>query len=169
MQEKTFLFKNKTILQGKTNAIETYEEEGETSSYRLAADRGEAALKAFLINLYNGDFKKEYKSESRYAKIYKQIIDFLEESICKQLTVEIIAKKLGLSPSNLKMIFKMFCDKGIIEYFNSIKIREAGKMLRKGKRISETAEYLGFQSISYFHVVFKKHMGMTPGEYYLAG
>ncbi len=148
-------------------AIEIYKKEGETLSYCLAANKGEAAIKTFLINLYTGNFKKEYKTENRYAEIYKQIIDFLEDNICKNLTVDIIAKELNLSSSNLKRIFKMFCDKGIIEYFNSIKIRYAEKMLREGISIGEISEYLGFQSVSYFHVVFKKQMGITPKKYCL--
>ena len=53
----------------------------------------------------------------------------------------------------------------IYQTYLKLKIDEAKKLIRKNKSFTEIADALCFDSISTFAFVFKKHVGMTPGEY----
>ena len=54
----------------------------------------------------------------------------------------------------------------INEYINLIKIQKAKNLIISGKyRMYEIAEMVGFEDQQYFTKVFKKIVGITPGEY----
>lgn len=143
-------------------AIELYRDGG--TEYAWAASRGAAALEGFLLRLY-GQKEAPHGDESRYAAIYRQIVSFLEDNLCRKLTVDEVARACGLSVGSLKRVFRMFCDKGIMEYHTFLRIRTAVQLLGDGKSIKEVSHELGFSSTAYFQVVFKRTVGLPPGAY----
>ena len=49
---------------------------------------------------------------------------------------------------------------------NEVRLQNAKRLLRStGMSITEIAYAVGFSDSNYFSSVFKKHTGMTPGEY----
>lgn len=57
----------------------------------------------------------------------------------------------------------------ISEYITEQKIERAKELLTSGNTdIQEIAEQLGFSSNSYFSYMFRRHVGVTPGEYRIA-
>ena len=53
----------------------------------------------------------------------------------------------------------------IMQYYNTLKIKEAKKLLRNEQAPSLIALQLGFDSATYFTTAFKKQTGMTPSAY----
>ena len=145
-------------------AIELFDK-GDMSEYSWQSNAAAVGLEAFLLRL-RGEKETAYREDSRYAAIYRQIVSYLEDACCRSVTVEETARACNLSCSSLKRIFRMFCDKGVIEYHNSIRMRMAVKLLGEGKSISEVSEQLGFSSTSYFHIAFKRATGVSPGKYF---
>lgn len=143
-------------------AIALYDRGG--TEYTRAASLGATALENFLLRLY-GKKEAAHREETRYAAIYGQTVSYLEDNLCRKLTVDEVARACGLSTGSLKRIFKMFCDKGIIEYHNFLRIRTAVKLLGNGKSIKEVSDELGFSGVAYFQVVFKRIVGSPPGGY----
>ena len=143
-------------------AIELFDK-GDMSEYSWQSNAAAVGLEAFLLRL-RGEKETAYREDSRYAAIYRQIVSYLEDACCRSVTVEETARACNLSCSSLKRIFRMFCDKGVIEYHNSIRMRMAVKLLGDGKSIAEVSEDLGFSSTSYFHVAFKRAAGVSPGK-----
>lgn len=96
----------------------------------------------------------------------KEILDLLHERVREKLTVADIAKAMGKSETTVKTLFALYRPGGIIRYFNSLKIREAKRMIREGSRnFAQIAEELGFDTAQYFSRCFKNFTHMTPGEY----
>ena len=145
-------------------AIELYDN-NKTDEYAWQSNLAAVMLEDFLLKL-RGEKETAYRDDSHYAAIYRQIVNYLENACCRSITVEETARACNLSVSSLKRIFKMFCDKGVIEYHNSIRMRMAVKLLGDGKSIAEVSESLGFSSTSYFHVAFKRATGVSPGKYF---
>jgi AraC-like DNA-binding protein len=50
-------------------------------------------------------------------------------------------------------------------YLESIRIRQAQKLLSKGTPLAQVAYEVGFASQSHFTQRFKQIIGVTPGEY----
>ena len=96
----------------------------------------------------------------------KEILDLLDERLHEKLTVAEIAKAMGKSETTVKTLFALYRSGGIIRYFNSLKIKEAKRMIREGsKNFTQIAEELGFDTAQYFSRCFKNFTRMTPGEY----
>lgn len=135
-----------------------------SEEYAWTSCRAAAAFEGFILKLC-GSSREENIAEPRYAEDYRQIINYMEEHCCEGLTVPKIARDCGMSPSSLKRIFGMFCDRGIIEYHNSLRIRLSIKMLESGDTICNISDALGFSSPAYFNVAFKRETGLTPRTY----
>ena len=96
----------------------------------------------------------------------KSILDYLEENLEKKITVATIADHFGKSESAIKNLFSTYSDGGIIKYFNSLKIKEAKKLIREGNfNMSQIADKLGFDNPQYFSKFFRMYTGMSPSEY----
>lgn len=91
-----------------------------------------------------------------------RIVEILAGNTGKRLTVPEIAGLSGMSISNLNKTFVKYAGIGVLKYFNSLKMREAIRMLREGYTVTETAEALGFMEVSYFSYAFKREFGKSP-------
>lgn len=140
------------------------EPECEQAEYNYYSQKAALLLESVLFDLY-GRKKQIGNGPGRTGQQYEQIVRVLNEHCTQNLTIEEIAGLCDLSVSNLKRIFHIYSDVGIMKYFTSVKLRCAMKELLEGKPISQISDGLGFSSPSYFHAVFKRELGMTPKEY----
>jgi len=109
--------------------------------------------------------QKITKSKSD-SEIFSRVLDYLEQKICTQITIEEICKDNLVGRSQLQKIFKAQTSLGIIEYFSKMKIETAKELIRTNHmNFTQISEYLGYSSIHYFSRQFKKVTGMTPSEY----
>ena len=77
-----------------------------------------------------------------------------------------LANRLNISSRYLTDLLKVETGKTAIELIHIALIGEAKNRLRKkDKTISEIAYDLGFENMSYFSRLFKKHTGMLPTSY----
>lgn len=96
----------------------------------------------------------------------KEILDVLEAHIYDRLTVGEIARILGKSESALKERFALYRSGGIIHHYNSLKIKEAKRLIREGRyNLAQIADLLRFDTPQYFSKCFKDFTHMTPSEY----
>ena len=97
----------------------------------------------------------------------KEILDVLEQNIHGKITVADVAKALGKSESTIKNLFSSYPhSKGIIHYYNQLKIEEAKALIREGKyNFTQIAELLHFDTPQYFSSCFKRFTKMSPLEY----
>ena len=65
----------------------------------------------------------------------------------------------------MRSIFRKYAGKGVMSYFNLMKIKKAIVYLQEGKSVKETALMLGFSDQNYFNTVFKRMIGVPPGKY----
>lgn len=96
----------------------------------------------------------------------KEILDCLQDHVYGKITVADVAKAVGKSESTVKQLFSRYRKDGMIHYYNSLKIREARRLIREGKHnMTQIADLLGFDNPQYFSKCFKSFMKMTPTEY----
>lgn len=130
-------------------------------------------LEEFLINLVRRDtsITKEVRlsfsvKERSDNNMTTKIIDFLQDNINNNLTFEDVCKFSNMSKTNLKTVFKEKTGTGVIEYFKSLKIEEAKRLIREEEmNFTQIADLLGYSSIHYFSRHFKKATGMTLSDF----
>lgn len=130
-------------------------------------------LEAFLIRLcrhtdvLTKKMRRSYTIDGMDVPVQvKDILDFLQQNVYSRITVGDIAAHLGKSESTVKALFSRYRSEGIMHYYNSLKIKEARRLIREGKyNFSQIADLLHFDNPQYFSKCFKRCTKMTPREY----
>lgn len=105
---------------------------------------------------------KQHKSNN-YVEQCKSI---LSRNVYQPISVEEIAKEIGVDRSYLSRLFTKETGMTITRFGIKMKIEAAKSMLRYSNySIAMIAEYLHFSSQSHMGKEFKKELGMTPAEY----
>ncbi len=104
-------------------------------------------------------------SEVHFQKIL-MVENILLDHLDKPLpSLPVIAQTVTLSESTLKRHFKNIFGKSVYEYYLEKKMAHAKKLLTDEPiSVSETAERLGYEKVSNFIEIFKKHYGFSPGS-----
>lgn len=126
-------------------------------------------LESFLITLVR-DFSesegtKEISGDSTLGNI-QAIHQYITENYNTKITLDNLCFLFGTNKTTLCKSFRQEYGTTILNYINSLKIREAKSLLRKNQATeTQIAESLGYESIHYFCRQFKKATGQTPKEY----
>ena len=95
-------------------------------------------------------------------QIYESIT-YINENFAEDITAEQAAEKVNMSYSYFAKSFKEATGKTFTEYLNLTRINEAEHMLiNTDMSVSEIATRCGYNNISYFISLYKKHKGKTP-------
>ncbi|WP_135550468.1 response regulator [Paenibacillus cymbidii] len=93
-------------------------------------------------------------------------VHFIKHRLREELTLDIIAREVQLSPSYLGQLFKKEVGSSIVDYIMEQRIDQAKRYLIGGDyRNYELADKVGFSNYSYFCTLFKKYTGMTPNQF----
>jgi AraC-like DNA-binding protein/ligand-binding sensor protein len=88
---------------------------------------------------------------------------YIEEHLGEAVSLSKVAKVAGLSESHFCRLFRKITGLTLTEYVNRSRIEWAkGELLKKGKRASEIAFEVGYQSISQFNRNFRRLTGLAP-------
>lgn len=106
------------------------------------------------------------KRSRKNAKVVESIIRILEQHYDGAITIEELARQVYLTPNYISNIFKESVGESIIDYLTKVRMKHAARMLQdETTKIYEIAEKTGYNSTSYFSVVFKGMYGMSPKDY----
>ncbi len=146
--------------------IGTYIQESKAPSISAYADF--FSLLEYIDSLISEDFaKKGIKklSISKAQKNVNEIIEYINDNLCKPLTLESIAANFHLNKDYLARLFKEHTQATIGHYISVQRASLAQNMLSSGHTVSEVQEALGFTSYAYFFKFFKKMTGISPSQY----
>lgn len=115
------------------------------------------------------DFTKRVEMEQygiSHSALVRNVREYVRSHIEESITTDTLAKLCGMNRTYLCSLFAQQTGMTISQYVTNIKVEEAKRLMDiTQKTIAEIAAYLGYSSQSHFQRVFKKHTGMTPGEY----
>lgn len=90
----------------------------------------------------------------------------VEEHYRFGVTLNTMAEKVNMSPSQLSKLFYEYVGENFSDYVTGLKVRKAKELLKgTDNRMYEIADYLGFTDAYYFSSWFKRTVGQTPTEY----
>ncbi|WP_313384509.1 AraC family transcriptional regulator [Chishuiella sp.] len=95
-----------------------------------------------------------------------EIADYLRDNLEKNLTIDDIAKKFGLSSRTLSRKFKDGLGINYVRFLRSLRITRSLELISKNQfNMYEIAMLVGYNSLSSFSNVFYKVTGIRPTEY----
>ncbi|MBR2452795.1 MAG: helix-turn-helix domain-containing protein [Clostridia bacterium] len=94
------------------------------------------------------------------------ICEYLKSNIYSNISLEQLCKHFLLGKTQLCKIFRESTAMSPMDYYSSLKVKEAKKLLReKNNSVSQISDMLGFSSIHTFSRSFKKAVGLSPTAY----
>lgn len=95
-----------------------------------------------------------------------QLKEYIDNHLSEDLSIQNLCDKMFMSKTKLyKLSMKTF-NMGCSEYITLKRIEKAKTLLESSdKNIYTIAEEVGFNDANYFSRIFKKIVGITPGEY----
>lgn len=99
---------------------------------------------------------------------FKDVLDFINENFCEDISSFTLSQKFGYDETYFCRRFKKVTGLTPMVYIRILRLEKAKKLLKKGNfSLSEVASSCAFLDVGYFIRCFKKHYGITPGEYKL--
>ena len=142
-------------------------------SSRGLQPQDEAAMVGYLY-LFIASLMKETSAgkphtASSSSQYVLNAIKYIQFNYSHDISIDDVAKSVGVSRSHLYRVFMLNVGKSPIDYLTEYRINEACKLLRAGNlSIAEVAVSVGFFDQFYFSRVFKRAKGVPPSKYFAA-
>lgn len=132
-------------------------------------------LQETIIRLLQNDFVGSHAENEHLVtgarqhyqdEFLEKILAYIDDNICKPMTIAEICQKFSLSRSSLQILFKENMNQSPKKYINEQKMEKSRQMICEDKyTISEIALMMGFNSIHYFSRAFTQKYHISPSEY----
>lgn len=133
------------------------------------ADMARELAKSFVIDVrndpqsvYAGLPAKTYHRDEQVQEVQA----WLHEHFAEGTTLADLAERVHLSPRQLQRRFTNALSEPPLQYLQRVRIEAARKMLERGAtNLGHLAEQVGYQDVSSFSRLFKRHTGLSPSHY----
>ena len=99
-------------------------------------------------------------------EIIRRAQQYIGANVRRKLSVPLVARQVGVSPSYLTALFHKHLQLAPGEYIRRIKLQESKRMIRQNNmNFTEIASALQYSTVHHFSRQFKEKFGITPTEY----
>jgi len=129
---------------------------------RNLTDRRDKMIKSFAST--PDSIQKNSKEEDFSYTLKRHLEEQLSNS---NLSLEDIARALGVSTSTLQKKIKQKFNKSVSQFIREFRLKRAHDLIVLSNcSLKEIAFKTGFNSLSYFSISYKKFYGISPSEHY---
>lgn len=167
-------FKNRVGREDEINADiragiwEIYKEwNDQKEGYPLMIKANVLRILTMLIRTYQDETKsgEMLKEKKNAMKRLEQAFDYIDAHYCEKITLEEVASSVYMSANYFSSYFRKVTNISFSDYVTRMRINHARELLREGKKnVTEIAMECGFNNISNFYRLYKKHVGKTPKD-----
>ena len=124
-------------------------------------------LKNCIINIFDKLFDECITDPINLSNpIVANILVYIQQNYDKDISLTNISDKFNLSEGYISKLLKSTLDTSFKPYINGLKIKKAKELLAKGTyKVNEVGKAVGCENPNTFIRIFKKHEGISPGEY----
>jgi transcriptional regulator GlxA family with amidase domain len=92
--------------------------------------------------------------------------EYLQQHFDSDISIDRLAERAGMGPRNFIRRFKAATGRVPGAYVQTLRVSAAKELLENGaSSIQAVSSKIGYDDIGFFRNLFKRHTGMTPGEY----
>ncbi|WP_167606193.1 AraC family transcriptional regulator [Maribellus sediminis] len=136
--------------------------EKEQPGYQQIASGMVVKMLGYLISFE----KQKGFSGKPIAKVIEEVRFYMRQHLNQEINLEELVEKRNIGYSYFRRMFRKFTGVSPGQYHLQLRIMRAKEMLvSTDKSIKEISLELGFQTIHYFSLIFKKKVGVTPSEF----
>ena len=106
-------------------------------------------------------------SMAKYRSVITRSLNFIDEQFNNpEISLNLVADEMNLSPSHFSTIFSQSLGQTFIEYLTAQRLHRAEELLlTTNLRLADIALAIGYNDPNYFSFIFKKHQGISPKEF----
>lgn len=94
---------------------------------------------------------------------FADIFDYISNNYCDRISTAELSSKFGYSEAYFCRRFKALVGLTPMQYINMLRLEKAKNLLKNSNtKISVVSAKCGFNSVSYFSKLYKKHFGISP-------
>lgn len=135
---------------------------------KLAAQTYLEMILVELVNHYRGHLTaaNHFDRTQKIIERLQPIFDFLEVHYSESIALTTATSIVEMSKAHFMRSFKKVTGQSFDAYLNQFRIAKAQALLAStDKSISQISQEVGFCDQSYFGLVFRRHVRLTPREY----
>lgn len=122
-----------------------------------------------ISDRYIESFINSYKEQGIRTDI-QAIKSYIYENYQKDISIQLLAEKVCLTPSYVSYIFKKETGCNLNKFIKTYRMNKAKELLRSTQiKIVNICELVGYTNVSYFCQNFKETFGMSPEKYRQSG
>ena len=103
--------------------------------------------------------------EKSADKIVNKLCAFIDEHFSEELSLDILADKMGISGKYLSRIFKQAMNVNLSDYLAFVRVEKAKELLMTDMPLNQIMEEVGIFNRTTFTRMFRRLEGVTPSEY----
>lgn len=121
---------------------------------------------AFLAERYTHALEQLIQQRKFKNKLnLEEVRHYIERHFAEPISLEQVAKAFFVSKEYLSKVFKQEYGCTVTDHILHLRMEKARKWLSdESIPIKAVAEMAGYEDVTYFYRVFKKHFGISPGE-----
>ncbi len=89
-------------------------------------------------------------------------VDYIHQNLDKPVSIEQLATMVHMSKTAFYENFRNVMHLSPLQYAKSVKLYEAQKLMKAGKKVSEARRLVGYNSPAQFSREYKRHFGIAP-------
>lgn len=102
----------------------------------------------------------------QHSRTVIKAIDYISKNYAENINLETISEYVNKSPNYFSYLFKKETGISFIEYLNNTRVNQAKLLLESTDKMTyEISNLVGYNDYKYFSSIFKKIMGVSPGNY----
>ncbi len=107
------------------------------------------------------------KQEATHKDMLEDVFDYIKRNLgSSELSVQSVARYFHMSSSYFSRLFNSATEQSFPQYVNELRLEKGKNLLLSTELdIKNIAEDVGFNSSSYFCVLFQKKYGLSPSKY----
>lgn len=119
-----------------------------------------------MDRVYQSPFAMYSPEKNHGDKHVLEVQKWIENHIQKKIDIDLLATEAGISVRQLNRRFKSATSESIVSYQHIVRVEAAKASLVNSDQAFEAISLnCGYENISFFRRIFKKHTSITPSEY----
>lgn len=120
---------------------------------------------SFLITIANQLITRLKKLQTNYSPIIQRILKIIERDLATHHSLKTLADELNMNSAYLGQLFQKEVGLNFNQYCHHLRMKCANEQIvQSTNKISDIAQSLGYEDVSYFYRLYKKDFGVTPNK-----